>query len=354
VRREQQGTEVASDKLGGMSGIGRGPLILFVAAAFLFADAVLIWIGSQADFAFDFTCCYQQAARRALDAPSTLYDWSETYTFRYTPIGALVFAPLIPLSEGAAAAGWLLVKMVVLVLAAVWFSRGWPTERRVLVGLLVVAFPPIVHDLMIGNVSTFTLVAYLAVARWQDPRGGIVLGALAVLAPKPHLIPVLAWMAIRRPRDFAAAAATMLAGIGIGLVIFGPDPWMAFMGTLREPLERTFTANVGFSALLGPAGVVIGLLAAAALWALAVAKRGGSGLGLAILSGVVLGPYTFVHYLAGVLVAVEPVLRSRPRLLVPFPWLLIVFPLIPVWLLALAWLLWRHDGEVARPAAAPG
>ena len=61
-----------------------GPLILLAAVGFLLADAVIVWIG-RGDFAFDFTCCYQQAAQRPLDDPATLYDWTDTYTFRYSP-----------------------------------------------------------------------------------------------------------------------------------------------------------------------------------------------------------------------------------------------------------------------------
>jgi hypothetical protein len=292
------------------------PLILVVAAAFVLADVVLIWIGSQRDFAFDFTCCYQQAADRALHDPSTLYAWSDTYTFRYTPIGALLFAPLVGLEPLPAAWAWLGFKLAVLVLVAAWFSRGWSGTTRWLVSLAVIAFPPVVHDLVIGNVSVITLLVFLAVARWQDARGGIALGALAVLMPKPHLIPVLAYLAIRRPRDFAAAFVTMGVGLLGGLALFGVEPWIAFFGTLREPLERTFTANVGWSSLLGPPGVIVGLTIGAILFVIGVMLGGSRGYGLSILAGIVAGPYSFIHYLAGTLVAAEPVLRSRPRRLV--------------------------------------
>ena len=189
--------------------LGAGPLILLVGAAFVIADITLIWVGMQADFAFDFTCCYQQAAERAITDPSTLYDWSDTYTFRYTPIGALPFVPLVPLSEDAAAWAWLVFKLGVLALTAFWFSSRWTGAQRIGAALLVLTFPPIVHDLVIGNVSTITVLAFLAVARWQDPRGGVAIGLLTVLMPKPHLVPVLAYLAVRRPRDFGAAALTM-------------------------------------------------------------------------------------------------------------------------------------------------
>ena len=333
-------------------------LIILAAAAFAFADLALIWIATQTDFAFDITCCYQQAAERALTDPATLYDWSDTYTFRYTPIGALVFAPLVPLAEDAAVWVWLFFKVGVLALVAVWYSNRWMGNQRVLVALLVLAFPPIVHDLVIGNVSTITVLALLAVARWQDPRGGVAIGLLMVLMPKPHLVAVLAYLAFRRPRDFAAAAATMGAGVLIGLAIFGVDPWLAFFETLREPLERTFTANVGWSELLGPVGVVIGVVIGLVVFVVGVRLGGARGYGLSILAGILAGPYTFIHYLSGTLVAVEPVLRTRPRRLTLFPWLLIVFPLIPVWLTALAGVVRSSpappEEAAAPPAAGPG
>jgi hypothetical protein len=133
----------------------------------------------------------------------------------------------------------------------------------------------------------------------------------------------------------------MVAGLIIGLAIFGPDPWLAFLGTLREPLERTFTANVGFTALFGPAGVVIGLVVGVAIFVAGLVMGGARGYGLSIVAGILAGPYAFIHYLSGTLVAVEPVLRTRPRWLTPFPWLLVAFPLIPVWLAGLAAVIWR-------------
>lgn len=338
--------------------VGAGPLILFVAAAFVLADAVIVLVIGRTDFGFDFACCYQQAAARALEDASTLYAWSDSYTFRYTPLGALLFTPLVPLGEDAAEWAWLAAKLVVLVVAAAWFARPWAGRRRWLVATAVLAFPPIVHDLVIGNVSTITLLVLLAVGRWRDPRAGIAVGLLTVLMPKPHLVPVLAYLAIRRPRDFAAAAATVLIGVVVGLAIFGADPWLAFVQTLREPLERTFTANVGFSGLLGPVGVIIGVGVAIVVFVAGTLIGGSRGYGLAILSGILAGPYTFIHYLAGSLVAVEPVMRARPRRLALFPWLLVAFPLIPLWLTGLAWVIRSSPSppnEAAeRPAAAPG
>ncbi len=152
------------------------------------------------------------------------------------------------------------------------------------------------------------------------------------------------WLAVRRPRDAAAALAVLAAGFGAGMLAFGTDTWIAYLRTFAEPLSRTFTANIGFSGLLGPAGVVIGAVFAAFLFLLALGRRGAVGLGLSVTAGIVLGPYTFVHYLSGLLVAAEPVLRARPVRLAIFPWLLLVFPLMPAWLLLFAGVQLSTDG----------
>ena len=311
-------------------------LVALAAAAFLVADLVLIFVIGPVDFAFDFWCCYQQAGERAITDASTLYDWSDTYTFRYTPLGALVFVPLVPLGAAAAAWAWVAAKLVILVVAARWYARPWGGVDRWLVFLAVLVFPPIVHDLVIGNVSTITLLVLLAVARWPDARGGVALGLLLALMPKPHLLPVLAYLAIRRPRAFAASIGTIAVSVLAGVALFGVDPWLNFIGTLREPLERTFTANIGFSGLLGPVGVVVGVVVAVAIFVVGVLVGGRRGYGLSILAGIVAGPYTFIHYLAGSIVSAEPVLRTRPKRLAVFPSLLVVTPLIPLWLVGLA------------------
>ena len=79
---------------------------------------------------------------------------------------------------------------------------------------------------------------------------------------------------------------------------------------------------------------------AAGLFAMAVLRRGPEGLGYAILSGIVLGPYTFIHYLVGLLVAAEPMLRARPRRLVAFPLLYLIAPLSHIWTVLLGVVSW--------------
>ena len=105
--------------------------------------------------------------------------------------------------------------------------------------------------------------------------------------------------------------------------------------------------------LLAIAGLTVTVLVVAGM-----ILGGSRGYGLSIIGGIAMGPYTFIHYLVGTLVAAEPVLRTRPRWLVPFPWLLIAFPLIPLWLTGLAGVARASPPlpaeEAEPPAAAPG
>jgi glycosyl transferase family 87 len=314
-------------------------LIRLSAAALLAYIAIVIWLGFRGDWAFDFTCCYQQAGQRLLNGED-LYAWSDTYTFRYTPWAALLLAVFAPLPAWVAILAWLALKGVVLALAAALFARAWTGSDRSLAFGLAAFFPPAMHDLMIGNVSTFTLAVEVMLLRLRPAVAGSAFGLLLLLVPKPHLVPILAWLLLRQTRTGLIALGVGGAGVVAGLAVFGMDPWLGFIGTLREPLGRDFTANIALSGILGPVGVVVSGLLAAGLFGMAVLRRGPEGLGYAILSGIVLGPYTFIHYLVGLLVAAEPMLRARPRRLVAFPLLYLIAPLSHVWTVLLGIVTW--------------
>ncbi len=327
-------------------------LIILAAVAFLLADVAMVVIAVHGDFGFDFTCCYQQAGQHLLDSRSTLYTWTDTYTFRYSPWAALAFTPLAPLTAGQAVWTWFALKCIVLVGLAAWFSAPWRGTERILVAGMVLLFPPLWHDLVLGNVSLFTVGVLLALLRRPGFASGSLFGLLLLLAPKPHLIPVALWLAYRRRGDAVGAVVVFVVGLAAGIAAFGMDPWVAYLRTFTEPLTRTFTANIGFSGLLGPAGVVIGVAFAGFILLLAAGRRDAMGLGLSITAGVILGPYTFIHYLSGLLVAAEPVLRARPLRLALFPWLLLVFPLMPAWLLAFAGVQLTTDGPPVMDTSA--
>lgn len=314
-------------------------LMRISATALIVYVAIVISLGFRGDWAIDFTCCYQQAGQRLLDGED-LYAWSDTYTFRYTPWAALVLTIFAPFPEWAAVLLWLGLKFAVLIVAAALFARAWEGRDWWLAFGLAALFPPAIHDLMIGNVSSFTLAVEIMLLRLRPLIAGSAFGALLLLVPKPHLVPILAWLLLRQTRTGLIALGVSAVGLLVGGLAFGLDPWLGFVQTLREPLGRDFTANIALSGILGPAGVVLSAVLAAGLFALALLRRGPEGLGYAILSGIVLGPYTFIHYLVGVLVAAEPMLRERPRRLAAFPLLYLVAPLSHLWTALLGLVTW--------------
>ena len=204
-------------------------LLLLAGVAFLLADAAIVFIAARGDFAIDFTCCYQQAGQRLLDDRSTLYAWTDTYTFRYSPWAAVLFTPLAPLSESAAAWLWLALKSAVVAAVAVGLGRRWSGEARWLVIGMVVFFPPLWHDLALGNVSVFTVAVLAVLLARRDGVGGVAFGLLLLLAPKPHLVVLALWLAFRRPRDAVAALATLGAGIVAGVLVFRPELWLDWL-----------------------------------------------------------------------------------------------------------------------------
>ena len=155
--------------------LSNGSLIILAATAFLLADVAIVYIAVRGDWAIDFTCCYQQAGQRMQTDPSSLYEWTDTYLFRYSPWAAFVFGVLAPWSELVAVWLWFAIKVVVVVAVAYYLARRWIGDARWLVAGMVLFFPPIWHDMALGNVSVFT-VAVLAILA----KGGAPLDAEAI------------------------------------------------------------------------------------------------------------------------------------------------------------------------------
>jgi Glycosyltransferase family 87 len=166
---------------------------------------------------------------------------NEFAVFRYAPPIALVAAPLGALPFEVVALGWLGLQ-----LAALWYiARGW--------ALALVVFPPVWLDIVYGNINI--LLAAMVVAGLRYPAVW-VFGLLTKVTPGIGLL----WFVARREwRPLAIAGGTLLAIVGVSLVIQGPEVWIAWF----QSLDASRQMAIPFDAL--PIPLVPRLLAAAVL-----------------------------------------------------------------------------------------
>jgi hypothetical protein len=226
---------------------------------------------------------YQIAAKRVWGGG--LYASDLTYHFRYSPVAAYLFAPLTlvtPLFWRA------------LHVAAALALPTWPMR------LLLLASWPFAFDLQLGNLMTFILLAAAWALRGNRPAALIVF-ALALLAPRPLMLPLVAWLLWREPRlrwpfvaMFAIHAALVVASG------WGGD-WVNRLVTSTDEVGSLF--NIGPTAVIGLWWLILGLpLGAWLLW------RGRVG-----LSGLAISPYVLPYYLMTALLDL-PDGRADPRL----------------------------------------
>lgn len=230
----------------------------------------------------------------------------------YSPFAAAITVPLLVLPTGVAVVAWLVAKLAVLVAGSAIATRGLSTTGRVLVAVAAIAFAPIVHDLLLGNV-TVALVGAVAVIAWQRDRAvaGIPLGIVLAAVPKPVLIPVLVWMLLYRRRALLAALAVAALATAGTVAVFGPEPYRIWIDALRNPP----ILSSGNFALSSWPPVPAVLAAAATVLATLVALRRGEwpGLVCALCCGLLVSTYTVVYGAGILLVGVPMLARAAPR-----------------------------------------
>ena len=155
-------------------------LLAITLAAFLYADVGVDWD------------IYTEAGRRFYEGG--LYEW-DGLPYRYSPLMAPVFGLLAPIGY----LGWSLLH----------FAALLTIPRRL--ALLALISAPFWNDVYNGNTMTFVFVAAVWALRGK-PWAFLV---LAVLIPRPVMLPVLAWVLWHRREyvgPFLAVGAFSLLG----------------------------------------------------------------------------------------------------------------------------------------------
>lgn len=182
---------------------------------------------------------FVEGGRRVVDGD--LYEVTNEYGYRWSPIAAYLFAILGPMGT----LWWRILHVAAAVALPTWPMR-----------MVTLAAWPFWYDVESGNVMVFVLLA----AAWavRGNGAGIVgFTVLAVLVPRPLMLPVLAWLFWRRP-GWRVGMLAIIATHGIATLGTGwGGEWAAMLLELGREIGSP--NNLGPTRLLGPWWLLIGI-----------------------------------------------------------------------------------------------
>lgn len=309
-------------------------LVLLLVVVLAFRALQFVALTGQIQWGYDFSA-YWSAANHLL-AGEPIYTAAQLagpyapqvqYLYLYPPPLAVVVTPfvwLFPTDYRAAAWIWSALGAVILAWSVLALARSERMAERfpVLDGrgrwLLVAAafaFPPVVGELVLGNVHLLLLglltVAWLGVRR-SDSGGELLAGVAVGVASVVKVFPgaLLIWFALtRRWRAAVGVVIGALAFVLVTLPFTGLEPWRQFptaLANLSAPSDTTDTLapTVWLAPYLGfsIARIVItvaglGILAWAALRA-ARSIGDARAYAIAVTASVLVAPALYHHYLA--------------------------------------------------------
>jgi hypothetical protein len=208
--------------------------------------------------------------------------------YLYSPLAPILTAPLAMAPLGLAI---LFLIKVEIVAGYAWLKYG------PLVSIAVLVSPPIVSDLVLGNVN----VILVAAAIWAISRDrvlpGAVLGILFAAFPKPMLLPIVLWIVLYRRRSSIGWIGGLTVSSAIAAVIAGPSMYVSFIALMLRggDVGSHFVGNAGLTFADPAAGFVVGLTAIAVfLWSLRTCDPSTS-LMIAAGTGMLVGTYQALY-----------------------------------------------------------
>jgi Glycosyltransferase family 87 len=303
-------------------------LVVFLSIVLVFRLGQFVYWTGQIQWGYDFSAYWTAADHllhgQALYLPDQLsgpYAPQRQFLYLYPPpfaVAAIPFAVLFSdyrLAEWA----WTAIGAIVVVAAvlALYRSERLGACFPILAGrgrwLLVAAafaFPPVVAELVLGNVNILLLglltCAWLAVRR-NGRRGaaaGLLVGVAALIKVFPGVL-VLWFLLTRRYRAAAWSIVAIVALAAISLPFTGTQPWRdypAVLANLSAPSDTTDTLapTVWLAPVLGftlARIVVTAIGLALVVWA-ARSRSTPVSFAIAVLVSVVVAPALYQHYLA--------------------------------------------------------
>jgi hypothetical protein len=190
----------------------------------------------QAAAAYDFDAHW--IVERALFGPDV-----PQVPWMYPPLFLLVVTPLALLPFGWSRLCWLALTLAAYLAATLRISR----ERGAL--LFALAYTGVCVNAVFaqnGVLSAALLTGGLLSLESNPLVAGALLGALAYKPQLGLLVPI-ALIAGRHWRAFGAAATTVLASAALAALLFGPEVWPAYAGSLPGSRRTILDGTLGLS-----------------------------------------------------------------------------------------------------------
>jgi hypothetical protein len=196
------------------------------------------------DVGYDWSI-YVEAGQRVLSGG--LFTWDSVYAWSYSPLLALGFAVLAPIGF----AGW-----SVLHVAALAGLRDWR------LALVTATSWPFWADVYNGNTMVFVFVAAAAAIR-GSALGTVCYLSLALLMPRPLMLPILVWILWNRPKWRAYFVAMVVVTAGLVLASGYGGAWLGTLTDVSDAVAAS-SRDIGPSFILGswwlPLGAVLAIV----------------------------------------------------------------------------------------------
>ncbi|MFC2043470.1 glycosyltransferase family 87 protein [Chloroflexota bacterium] len=244
--------------------------------------------------------------------------------FLYAPVYSLAFAPLALLPVQIARVAWLVIGLATSLTAA-WLSTRWSGLKTPVNVLALLAFPPLVYSLAVGQISPITLLIFTFVAslEWREKRGylpGLAAG-LALYKPQLLIPLVLFWLFKKRWRSLTGFIFSA-AMVGLISLLVSPQATLAYLRLSQQFMHmaedtNASGANASIYAIYPWAGILVALGVIMVLFF--VAHRGTNRYVYAMLwlAPVLVTPYIIIYDLLLLALPISILLPflSRDRLL---------------------------------------
>lgn len=189
-------------------------------------DFIAFWGAARLALAGTPGLAYDPAILHHLQTGFATFGNGKSMPFPYMPAFLLLVMPFGLFPYPAAMALWVVVTLSLYVLA---LRRLVPRA-----GLLALAFPPVLVDIIVGQNGFLTAALFLAAMSCLKPRpfiAGVLIGCL-IFKPQLGLLFPVALLASRQWRAIAGAAASSIAITLAGALALGPATFLAWLQEL--------------------------------------------------------------------------------------------------------------------------